>query len=157
MQLFSATSTALQFLHRTETANSPLEAHWGEPASPKIRHGKVSWKRTPTVLQEGSGRQQAPAQPPSTTPTTIQASTGAKMNPRLGRFSQSLRKQIPLERAQVWLQSHREMHCLPSALSVWGSVSWSQECIQNIPWIESITCLWGAQLHSKVMTHLSRP
>lgn len=141
IQLFSATSTALQFQHRTETANSPLETQWGESASPELQHRKVSWKKTLPKLQGQEG------EATSTCPASIHHPI---QNPGKHR---SKNAKIPVECAQLWLHSPREMLCPPSALSV----SCSQECIQNIPWIESILCLWGAELLSKAVTHLLWP
>lgn len=113
MQLFSVTSTALGFLHRTETANSALETGWGESAA-------VLGKELPEA-QEGNGRNLPSFHPP--------------FHPK----SRSKNAKIPQGCAEVWLHSPREMLCLPSALSVPGSASCSQECTQNIAGTESIS------------------
>lgn len=108
MQLFSATSTALQFLHRTEIANSPLETQRGESASPELQHGKVSWKRTTPEFQKGKATNtcSAPIHHPNQNP---------------GKYS-SKKAKIPVGGAQVWLHSPREMLCLPCALSNPGAL-----------------------------------
>lgn len=130
MQLFSVTSTALGFLHRTETANSPLETGWGESAA-------VLGKELPEA-QEGNGRNLPSFHPPS------QLKSGAKM-PKSHRDVLRCGCTVPGKCSAFPLPSQSQAQ--PAALR--NAPKILQGLSQSLP--------LGAELLSKFLTHLSWP
>lgn len=131
MQLFGATSTALGFLHRTETANSPLETQWGESASPELLQ---FLEKNSQNLRRGMGRT-CPASihhPNQNQEQKCQSPTGMCS----GVAAQSQGHALPS-------QSQTQPAALRNAPKIFQGLS------QSLP--------LGAELLSKFLTHLSWP